>query len=105
MQPGMLPTEVAELVIAGMQSGSEFSHVRVISNEAAVIDGNPGFRIHFEYKNARGLQYDHIIGGFIDDKNLYRLIYRAPSKIYFSRDEDKFEKALASFKVLSDKKK
>jgi hypothetical protein len=105
LQAGMLPTEVAELVIADIQSGNEFSHVRVISNEAAVIDGNPGFRIHFKYKNAKGLQFDHIIGGFIDDKNLYRLVYRAPSKIYFDRDLDEFEKALSSFKVLSGKKK
>jgi len=94
-----LPSELAELVIAEMKSVSEMSHVRVISNLPSVIDGHPGFRLHFQYKNAKGLQFDHIICGFVNEKNLYRFAFRAPSKIYFPRDLKVFDRMLASFKV------
>lgn len=94
----MLPSEVAELVIAEFKSGSEMSHVRIVSNTPRLIDGMAGFQIHFQYKNPKGLLFDHIVSGFVDDKNLYRFFYRAPSRIFFPRDLEVFDHAVASFK-------
>jgi len=95
----MLPAELAELVIADLKSGSEMSHVRVVSNLPLIIDGHQGFQLHFQYKNKKGLQFDHMISGFVDEKNLYQFAYRAPSKIYFPRDLKAFDKMVASFKL------
>lgn len=99
----MLPAELAELVIAEMKSGAEMSHVQVVSNLPCEIDGHQGFRIHFQYRNPKGVQFDHVICGFVGEKNLYRMIYRAPSKIYFQRDLEAFNKMVTSFKLSNGK--
>jgi len=94
----MLASELAELVIAEMKAQSEMVHVNVIDNGPAMIGKNQGFKVQVTYRNQKGLEYGQIIYGFADEKNLYRLFYRAPIIRYFERDKQTFEQVVSSFK-------
>ncbi|MGA1839016.1 MAG: hypothetical protein ACMUIU_00175 [bacterium] len=93
----MLPSELAELTISEMKATSDMSNIVVLENKPTTIGGRPGFRIHAQFKNERGLRYELILYGFTNKIGFYTLYYRAPSLHYFPRDIEVFENIVKSF--------
>jgi hypothetical protein len=103
---GMLPAELAELEIAEIKSSDQFTAaLTVVENEPAEIAGRDGFRIQVSYKNARGLELQRVVYGFIDKTGYYQLAFQAPMLYYFGTYYPDFEKAVASFQLSGDSKK
>lgn len=97
---GMLPAELAELEIAEIKSSDQFTAaLTVVENEPAEIAGRDGFQIRVSYKNARGLEIQRVVYGFIDKTAYYQLAFQAPMLYYFDTYYPDFEKAVASFQL------
>ncbi len=95
----MLPTEVAELLIAEIKSEEAMSGLTVLTNEPADIAQKTGFRLHLQMKNQSGLRYEAVVYGFVDKSGFYELTFRAPTLHYFERDLPAFEQAVHSFRL------
>lgn len=95
----MLPTELAELVIAEVKSEKNMSGLKILSNTPADIDQRTGFRLHLQMKNQDGLRYEVVVYGLVDKGGFYELTFRAPTLHYFQRDLPAFEQAVKSFRL------
>ena len=96
---GMLPQEAAEVVQDAIMSSPGMQGSTMLENAPAEIDGRPGFKLVFGYKDPEGLKIRAVVYGVLVDDSLYELAYRAPERHYFSRDLASFEQARASFKI------
>jgi len=92
-----LVTELNEYYVAAYKEGSYGLEVNVLENMPAEIDGNDGFRLHLEYAGDRGLMFDTIVYGFLDERWFYHIIYQAPRLHYFEKYLPEFEKVVKSF--------
>lgn len=96
---GMLPSELAELMVAQTRSRPGLLNLIVLSNTPANVAGITGFRLHLKMKSDSGLTYEAVIYGFVDVGGFYRISYQAPTLHYFNRDLTKFEQAVKSFRL------
>lgn len=97
--PDMLPSELAELQIAEYKSADQETVISVKENAPAMVGGQPGYRLHLQYRNPRGLGMDRIVQGCATAKGYFTLSYEAPGLHYWSRDLPEFEKTAASFRL------
>lgn len=95
----MLPSELAELQIAELKSVDKETVITVKENAPAMLGGQPGYRLHLQYRNPRGLGMDRIIQGCATAKGYFTLSYEAPGLHYLPRDLPEFEKTAASFRL------
>lgn len=95
----MLPTELAELVIAEIKSEEAMAGLKVLSNAPADIGQRTGFRLHLQMKNQDGLRFESVVYGLVDESGFYELTLRAPTLHYFERDLPVFEQAVQSFRL------
>jgi len=96
----MLPQEISENLIAEIKANYALDNIDILSDEPAVIDGQPGFRLHLEYKTQRGLRRQYAAYGFVNTNGLYTIIYEAPTLHFFERDLNVFETLVKSFKQI-----
>ncbi len=96
---GMLPQEVSEVVQDAIISSPGMQGSTMLENAPVEIDGRPGFKLVFVYKDPDGLKIRAVLYGVLVEDSLYELSYRAPERHYFGRDLAAFEQARASFKV------
>ena len=99
---GMLPQEVADIVIDNFVSNPNILEQTVIENVPAEIAGYPGFRIASSFKTQAGLIVNGITYGFLHDDFYYTLRYEAASTHYFAKDEEEFEKVKESFQLINE---
>lgn len=99
--PGMLPSELADLMIAEIRAASEqkLPSLEVLSNTPVEIGGQTGFALHLRFKTDQGLRVELLIHGFVDERGFYLLSYRAPTLHYFERDRPVFESIASSFRA------
>jgi len=83
---GMLPQELAEVVIDDYQSDSDHPFEAVEENVPETVAGKPAFRIRLVYSTKDGLRYRCLIYGFIAGSWFYEIAYVAPARHYFDRD-------------------
>ncbi len=95
----MLVSEVSEYVLTELKRKYQKVTLNHIKTEPAMIGGRSGFKIHVETTNARGLEYELIVYGFVDGPYLYQLSYHAPRLYYFEKDLQLFEDMVASFSI------
>ena len=98
---GMLPQELAEIIIDHCSANENVLNFKVKSNKPARINGHSGFRLSFTYKNKDELRYKSLYYGFIDQKWFYGIRYNAPERYYFNKELKTFKKVLASLKLNS----
>lgn len=97
-----LPAELAEMRIAELKATNEqLAALQVLENEPAIMGGKDGYRLKVAYKSQRGLRYERMIYGVVDQKASYVLEYAAPSLLYFERDLPVFQKVVDSFQLVA----
>ena len=96
---GMLPQEVAEVVIDNLQSDSVVTFGKIEENAPAMVAGKPGFRVQVVYSTKEGLNYRFICYGMLSGDYLYRIMYLAPVRYYFDKDLSTFENVVRSFRL------
>ena len=97
---GMLPQEASEVALDNMASNPDFLNLEVIENTPATVNGIPGFKAGYTYKNKDGLRLKSIFYGFIIGDWFYSINYNAAQRYYFDKDLKTFEKVLESFKLI-----
>lgn len=95
----MLPQEAAEVILDNISSDQTVLNLKVLENKPAEINGFPGFRLVFMYKNEDGLRSKSIFYGFLKGEWFYSIGYNSAARHYFEKDLETFEKVLKSFKV------
>lgn len=99
LQKGMLPQEVAEIVLDDTISASSLTDVKTEEDVPMTIAGIPGFRLVYTFRNSSGLKMKAILCGGLKDSSLLVARYSAPRRHYFDMDAPTFEKVFRSLKV------
>ena len=98
----MLPQEVAEIVIQNFRSNPNIINQQLLLNNPATIGGYPGFNIAVTFQTKEGLTKKAIIYGFLSGSSYYEILYEAPERYYFAKDESEIERVKDTFKLLKD---
>ncbi|NWG39622.1 MAG: hypothetical protein HXY27_06625 [Hydrogenophilaceae bacterium] len=91
---GLLPQEVAELVIAEQKAVDSRGSFTVLSNQPAMLGGKPAVRVHTRWKIERGLPIERLTYSLVDQKGRLAFIYEAPGLVYFPKALADFEAAM-----------
>ncbi len=94
---GMLAQEAAEIVLDDIQSDPAVLDFVLLDNAPAVLDGIPGFRVVFTYKDMDGLKLKSVCYGFLTAEWVYTIRYTAALRHYFDEEIDTFEYVVDSF--------
>ncbi len=96
----MLPSELADLQVAELKSANEqLANLVVKENAPSTVGGKGGFRLHVEFKNERGLDFDQVHYAVLYKGYYYLLSFQAPRLYYFAKYLPDFERTAASFKL------
>jgi len=96
---GMMPQEVAEVLLDNFGSNKDISGVEVKDNRPITISGKPGFWTVFTYKTKDDLRLRVVYCGVLDGEWFYGIRYAAPQRHYFDKDLKTFETVLRSFRL------
>jgi hypothetical protein len=96
---GMLAQEAAEIVLDNIQSDAAVLDFELADNAPAVLDGVPGFRAVFTYKDMDGLKLKSVYYGLLTAEWVYTLRYTAALRHYFDGEIDTFEYVVDSFNL------
>src|SRR5207253_4624160 len=83
----MLPHDVAEVVIDDFRANQQVSNFQVIENLPVKVAGDPGFKIVYSYQTTENLKKMGAYYGALHKQWLYFLLYEAPARHYFARDQ------------------
>lgn len=95
----MLPSELAENVIAGFKSRG-IPSLKILENRPAKLSGKTGFLLHLLYTTDSGLRRELLMTGVVSREGFFLLQYSAPSIHYFERDREKFDALVESFRII-----
>lgn len=100
LKKGMLPQEVAEVILDGVSSNQANLNFELFENQPVLISGLPGFKALLAYKTRSGLRIKAVYYGVLAGETYYGLYYTASRRYYYDRDIETFEKVVQSFKLL-----
>lgn len=100
LRNGMFPLEAAEVILDNTASNPKVHGLEIKESRSVKIDGRPGFRAAFSYKNDDGLKMKGVVYGFMQGEWFYGIKYLAAQRYYFDRDLKAFEKVVASVRLL-----
>jgi hypothetical protein len=96
---GMLPQEVAEIIIGNIRSNQNISNFQLGENQPNSVGGYPGFKITYSFQTKDNLRKQGVYYGVLVDQWLYRILLEAPSRHYFPRDVLVLENIRDTFKI------
>lgn len=96
LQRGMLPTDVAQQILAARQRQRGIESLDLVSLEPAVVTGVEGYRAEYAYRTERGLNYRGVSYGAIRPEGVYVVTFEAPGLHFYERDVPTFEQIMAS---------
>jgi hypothetical protein len=99
-EKGMLPQEVAEVILDDLSSNPQILNFEIVENAPAEIAENPGFRFVFTHQSKDGLRFKSVFYGFMANEWVYTIEYTAPQRYYFDKDLETFEKVVKSFRLI-----
>jgi hypothetical protein len=99
LNKGMLPQEVAGVIIDEIASDRRIYNFNVIENVPAIIDGHAGFKILFTHNNKKGFKYKTLYYGFISGNSFFNLRYSAGMQDYYDKGIADFIRIFGSFQL------
>lgn len=100
LSKGMLPQEVAEVIIDNIRSNPNISKQHVLENSPAKLGGFPAFKLIYTYQTKESVGIKGACYGAMMGDWYYYLLYEAPERHYFAKDYPIFEKLKDSFRLL-----
>lgn len=99
-EKGMLPQEMAGILIDTMSTMESVASSDVLDNAPVKFGGVDGFRLLMRFRLKNGLEkrwacYGAMIGDWV-----YTISYNAAARHYYEKDLETFEKTARSFRVL-----
>ena len=98
LSAGMLPQEVAEVVLDNVRANPDIVDLHVVENGPAVLIGTQGFKLNFTYRVKSGLLRQTAIYGCLDRGMLVTISLDAPKQHYFQHHLPALEKAKDSLR-------
>ena len=95
---GMLPQEVAEVVLDNVRANPQVVELHIIENGPAIVAGTPGFKLTYTYREKSGLPRQATLYGTLDRDQLVTLSFDAIQRYYFQKDLATFEKTKDSLR-------
>ena len=102
IRSGMLPQEAAGIIVDELASDRYLMNFRLIENAPVTVDGHPGFKILFTYKDKKGSEFKTLYCGFINGNSFNNLRYCAELRHNFDKDLADFEQIISSFQLVND---
>ncbi len=102
IRSGMLPQEAAGIVVDELASDRNLMNFKLVENAPVTVDGHPGFKILFTYKDKKGSEFKTLYHGFISGEYFYNVRYCAARRHYFDKDLADFEQIVGSFQLVDD---
>jgi hypothetical protein len=99
MARGMMPQELAEAVQNDLELNQSLKNFKLIENRPATVNGSPGFRLVFSFRNNGTLQYQCVYYGFAKEDLFYSILFTAPKRHYFDANAGTFEQIIKSLKL------
>lgn len=99
-EKGMLPQEVAGILIDDLATAENIASVEVLENAPARIGDVEGFRVVCRIRLKNGSDRKCAFYGAMRDDQVYDLYYNAAARHYFDRDLGVFEEVARSFRFL-----
>ena len=100
IKKGMPLQEISEVVLDEIRSDQTVLNFEIVENVPVKINGIPGFKVVFTYKNADGLRLKSIYYGLLHEEMFYTFRYNAALRHYFEKELKTFEEILKSFKLI-----
>lgn len=100
---GMLPQEVAGVIIDNIRSNPNITNQQVMENLPAQVGGAPGFKLLYTYRTKKGLTMKVACYGVMLADSYYYLLYEAPARHYFAIDYSVFEKVKETFRIVKSR--
>lgn len=100
LSKGMLPQEVAEVLLDNMASNPAMNNLEIKDNNPTKISGKSAAKIVVLFRNKDGLKLKTMSFRLMMDDWLYTISYTAPLRYYFDRDIKAFEKVVTNFRLL-----
>jgi hypothetical protein len=91
------PSDLSQMVLAEMRSDKSLSGLVVKRNEPYTVAGQPGFMVHFQYRDERGTLFDRVVLGTAKGREVIVMTYHGLNSHYFARDLDTFYGVAKSF--------
>jgi hypothetical protein len=99
LAPGMMPQEMAQVVLNDFELNDAMKNFRLIENKPATVAGIPGFRLVFSYRSNGTLHYQTAYYGFQKDDRYYSIVYSAPKRHYYEINAGTFEAIVQQLKL------
>ena len=99
---GMLPQEVAEVILDNKASNPDTLNFKVAENVPAKVGGRPGFKAVYTYKNKDGLRLKGLFYGAMVGERFYGISYTAAARHFFDLDLKTFDKTFRTFRINTD---
>lgn len=99
-EKGMLPQEIAGILIDDLASAENIASVEVLENVPARIGDLEGFRVVCRIRIKGGMDRKCAFYGTMRGDQVYDLYYNAAARHYFDRDLGVFEEVARSFRFL-----
>lgn len=96
---GMLPQEVAEVILDNKASNPGTLNFKVGENTPAKIGGHPGFKATYTYKNKDGLRLKGLYYGALVGDTFYGISFNAAARHYYQTDLATFDKVVRTFRI------
>ena len=99
LKTGMLPHEVAQVIVDDMRLDPLIRQFRLQASEPAMVGGHAGFKLIFSYHDAYDVQVKTIYYGAILPDQFFNLRYTATQRHYFDAELPAFEKVFDSLRL------
>jgi hypothetical protein len=99
LNTGMLPHEVAQLIVDNMRLDPLIRQFRLLASEPAMVGGHAGFKLIYSYQDAFGVQIKSIYYGAILPTLFFNLRYTATQRHYFDAELPAFEMVFDSLRL------
>ena len=100
LEKGMLPQEVANIIIDNTTSNQAIQNYELKENIPATIGGQQGFKVTYGYKSSDEVKRKSIVCGFLYGEWFYEIRYEAPERYYFDKYLKTFEQFVESFRLV-----
>ena len=94
-----LPLEVAEVVLDNLRSDSQIGDFKLIASQAASLDGHPGFKLLYTYRDQHGVAFRCLYYGAVVGTTYFNVRYTATDRHYYEKGLAAFERMLRSLRV------
>jgi hypothetical protein len=91
------PSDLAQLILAEMRSDKSLANLTIKQSVPFVVAGQPGFKVHFQFRNERGTLFDRVVLGTSKGKEVIVMVYHGLNTHYFGRDLETFYGIAKSF--------